>query len=113
LKREFRLTHQKDFDYLRIQGKTKHHPFMILVYHANELNISRVAVVASRNIGNAVKRNFIRRRLKACIHLVWPDIKHGWDMILYAKPRINDANFDEIEKAVNELLQRAGLFTRE
>jgi len=69
--------------------------------------------VASRNIGNAVKRNFVKRRLKACIHFVWSDIKPGWDMILYAKSRIHDANFDEIEKAVNELLQRAGLFTRE
>lgn len=79
-----------------------------MVYARNELDYSRAAVVASKKIGNAVIRNRTRRRIRACLSGFWMNVKPGRDFIFYARQRVVDAQYSEIQNAILHLLEEAG-----
>ncbi len=73
------------------------------------MNISRTAVVASKKIGNAVTRNRVKRRIKACIQDCINCIEPGWDLIFYSRTPIINADYLDIKNAVMHLLKKAGV----
>lgn len=109
MNRKFHLTQSRDFSRVKNTGLSIHHDLIILVYTQNDLDISRVAVIASKKIGNAVVRNRVKRRIKACLQEFWIDIKPGWDLIFYSRVPIIDANYQDLRKAIKHLLEKAGV----
>jgi len=73
----------------------------------------RVGISVSRKVGKAVERNRIKRRLSEIMRFHLPFIKEGTHLILIARPAIKDADFNEIEKEVVYLLQKAKLYRKE
>ena len=71
MKRNFRIAHSKDFLHIKNDGESKRHKLVVLAYVQNDLGYSRMACVSSKAIGNAVKRNLIKRRMKACVANSW------------------------------------------
>lgn len=59
-----RIGKKKDFVFIYKKGRRYRGKYFTLVYLSNDRDFSRVAVVVSKKIGNAVKRNKIKRRLK-------------------------------------------------
>ena len=109
MKRIFHLTQKKDFLRVKQDGRTIHHNLVVLAYAQNGMGVSRFAVVASKKVGNAVTRNRIRRRIKACLQESWQSVKPGWDLIFYSRTPVNEANYQEINKAIKHLLEKAGV----
>jgi ribonuclease P protein component len=109
VKRIFHLTHQKDFSRVKKNGRAVHHKLVVLAFSQNNLDLSRFAVVASKKIGNAVVRNRVRRRIKACIQESWSSIEPGWDLIFYSRNAIVEADYQEIKNAIKHLLVEAGV----
>jgi ribonuclease P protein component len=67
----------------------------------------RVGFTASRKVGNAVKRNRARRRLKALVAEMLPDgANPGLDLVLIARPATVDRPFDELRRDLQQSLQR-------
>jgi len=85
----------------------------VLVVMANEVAVSRSAIVASHTVGKAVNRNLARRRIRACLTDFQPYIKKGADLVWVVRAPLVDAEFADIRKAVCMLLNRAALYTRE
>lgn len=108
MNRKFHLTRSRDFARVKSNHQTIHHSLVVMVYARNELDYSRAAIVASKKIGNAVIRNRARRRIRACLSGLWVNIKPGWDFIFYARQRVVDAQFSEIQNAILHLLEEAG-----
>ena len=73
------------------------------------LSDPRFGIAVGRRIGGAVKRNKIKRRLRAVLTKVRHRIDSGWDIILIARAPILEAKFATIETAVLDLLHRAAL----
>ena len=49
--------------------------------------LARVGITCSKKIGNAVKRNKAKRRLRELSRLIMPkNAKKGWDYVLLGKP---------------------------
>lgn len=46
--------------------------------------------------------------MRACLNGLWVNIKPGWDFIFYARQRVIDAQFSEIQNAILHLLEEAG-----
>jgi len=67
--------------------------------------VCRVGFVASKKIGNAVKRVRAKRRLRALFLKMIPMLKNG-EYVLVAKPPIIDAPFSELEKAFKRAIRR-------
>ena len=70
----------------------------------NNKEDKRFSVVASKKVGNAVKRNFSKRRLKA-LFINHSNLINDGVYILVAKPDILTASFDEISKQFQKSLQ--------
>ncbi|WP_300362845.1 ribonuclease P protein component [Hydrogenimonas sp.] len=68
----------------------------------------RVGFVASKKIGNAVKRARAKRRLRALFLKMIPRLREG-DYVLVAKPPILDTPFGELEKAFMRAIRRLEL----
>jgi ribonuclease P protein component len=92
---------------VRREGKSYAHPLFILVTFANGRAISRFGITASKAIGNAVRRNKAKRLLREAIRELLPSVSDGWDAILIARPKLLDADWQQIQKAVRSLLRRA------
>ena len=67
----------------------------------------RVGFTASRKVGNAVKRNRARRRLKALVaEMIASGANPGLDLVLIARPATVDRPFDELRRDLQQSLQR-------
>jgi len=65
--------------------------------------------VASKAVGNAVVRNFIKRRIKSCLARYSNRIKKNSDLVFFARKDIVSADFQEICTAIENLLTKADL----
>jgi ribonuclease P protein component len=67
----------------------------------------RVGFTASRKVGNAVKRNRARRRLKAlAAEMIASGANPGFDLVLIARPATVDRPFDALRRDLQQGLQR-------
>jgi ribonuclease P protein component len=67
----------------------------------------RVGFTASRKVGNAVKRNRARRRLKAIAGEILPAMaKPGYDLVLIARPATIDRPFEALRHDLVQSLKR-------
>ena len=109
MKRNFSLTRTRDFARVKKEGKTRHHKFVVLAFIQNNMEYSRAAFVASKAVGNAVTRNLIKRRMKACVADSWSNVKSGWDLVFYARTAGTIASYNNLREAISVLLLEAGL----
>ena len=65
----------------------------------------RMGVIVARNVGNAVVRNRVRRRIKAVGWSLAQDV-HGLDVVLRALPASASADFVEIDGEVRRLVAK-------
>lgn len=106
-----RLRHRADLQHVRRRGKAYRHPLAILLFSSanrqDECAASRFAFVASRRVGNAVRRNRAKRLLREAIHVHLSEVSGARDFVLIARPQTSKATFQEVETAVLQLLTRA------
>lgn len=98
---------------MRRHGRRLAHPLAVLVVCRQDLSAdgghSRFAFVASKRVGNAVRRNRAKRLLHTAVHQHLPQIPAGWDCLLIAREATPTADFADVNTAVETLLQRANL----
>lgn len=94
---------------MRQEGRSWAHPLLILCALPNDLGYSRFGFSVSHWVGKAVVRNRAKRLMREATRLRQGDIKEGWDLIFIARTPIREANFKQVNQAVEQLLRRAGL----
>jgi ribonuclease P protein component len=109
MQRRLRLRRRVDFNQLRRRGRRWHHPMILLITRANDLEHSRFGFSASRGFGKATARNRMKRILREVIRSRLSLIEDGWDCLFVARRAANGATFAEVEVAVNQLMQRSNL----
>jgi ribonuclease P protein component len=109
MERKHRLTRSIDFQRVRRTGKSHAHPLAVLVALRNELPVTRMGVSAAKSVGNAVRRNRAKRRLREALRSHLPELAPGWDVVVIARPEVDDAEWNQLRAAIRELLQRSGL----
>ena len=111
MQRQFRLTRSTDFKRVRRDGKSYAHPLIVLIALENQLPFTRVGVAAGKSVGNAVKRNRAKRLMRAAARDLYSQIKTGWDFVLIARAPIIQTKMPQVRSALQQLLQRADLFS--
>jgi len=110
VKRRYRVRTDKRFQEIRRQGRSYANQSLVLCALPNDLPYSRFGFTVNSRIGNAVRRNRIKRRLREILRLQQDDLQPGWDIVLIARQPIRSADYQEMEIACARLLRRAQLF---
>lgn len=66
----------------------------------------RFGFIVSRQVGNAVVRNRVRRRLKAVCAAELQGVRPGTDVVIRALPSSMDADFQQLHAEVRRCLRR-------
>jgi ribonuclease P protein component len=106
---ELILRDQKDFNRVYKKGKSRGNRFTVILYRKNELGYTRTAYVASKKVGNSVKRNRARRLIRESYHSFSEKVINGYDIVFVARNNINDRSMQEVSKCLYESVRACGL----
>lgn len=108
MRRKEVLTGSREFSAVYNKGKSVGDRYVVFFYKKNGLPYSRTGFLASRKVGNAVKRNRARRLMKESFRLMAP-LPAGYDMIFIARNTIDGKSCQEVKRSIESAVRRAGL----
>jgi ribonuclease P protein component len=109
MQKQFRLRKTDDFARLRQEGRVFHHRVLTLSLAANGLAHNRYGIITSKQLGNAVKRNRVRRLVREAVRLLHPRLVVGFDVVFITRRDVVGQPFVAICRTVEELCRKAGL----
>jgi len=109
LKRSSRLNRSEDIKRVRQQGSSFVHDIMVLGCLQNPFEYNQLAVIAGKSVGNAVKRNFAKRRLRSAFHSLQVEIIQGYDLVIVARRPILTVEYQNLVNTLRILFGQAGL----
>jgi ribonuclease P protein component len=92
-----------------MKGKRLSIDGLSLFYRKNGGTNFRIGLSVGKKLGNAVKRNRLRRQIRSCITKVLGDHAAGYDLVFVARQGLADLPFDQVLKAVTRALQRSAV----
>ncbi|MDY6038527.1 MAG: ribonuclease P protein component [Eubacterium sp.] len=98
---------KSDFNNIYNKGKSVGDKYIVLFWKKNHLSYNRTAFLASKKVGNSVKRNRARRLMKEAYRNIYDKIGVGYDLIFIARNSINDKKELDVEKSIYSALKRA------
>jgi ribonuclease P protein component len=101
------LRRRADFDRVFRQGHHNSSRLMAVRSVPNDSGVTRIAVSASKRVGNAVVRNRVRRRLKEAFRCL--PVSEGFDVVIVPRPEAAKARFTDLKADLTLLLRRARL----
>ena len=87
--------------------------YLVLYARPNRSAANRVGVTVGKKLGKAVVRNRVRRRLREVYRLHEEQFKPGWDIVVVARSRCINADFEKLTAAYLSLAQKAGVLKEE
>ena len=99
------LKQNREFQFVYKRGKSFHSNSCVLFYSPSK-NIKKIGFTASKKVGNAVKRNRSKRRLRALFANVAPELNDG-QYILVAKAATHENDFQDIETDFIKMINNA------
>lgn len=104
-----RLTRASDFRRVIEEGETVRHPLILMRYLRRRGAQSRAGFSVGRQVGKAWVRCRVKRRLKEAYRLRQPVLKEQADLFFVAREAAAAASYHDLDRAVGQLLSRAGL----
>ena len=106
------LRRKSDFSTIYNKGKSVGDRYVVLFYRKNNLPYNRIAYLASKKVGNAVKRNRARRLMKESFRLKKMEIPTGYDLIFIARNTITNRKCAEVKKSLESAFRRTGVIKK-
>jgi len=100
-----RLKKRSEFISLRSKCITLHGKFVIVNIDKRS-NHMKYGFTVSKKIGNAVKRNYLKRIFRSIVRNNWKYIKKSVSFEIIPKKKILNHSFTEIEKDIKEVLNK-------
>ncbi len=108
-----KLKRNNDFTRLYRSGRSQKARCAVILVRANRLGITRVGYSVSKKIGNAVKRNRCRRRLREAMYKYNDKLKNGFDIVFVARYQDKEPPFDEVVREVGYLLGKSDVLVKQ
>ena len=102
-----RLKKRKEFAYLYNNGKAKHSSTLTMVYLPTKYRPLKIGFSISKKIGKAHTRNLIKRRLRACVRDLVPQMQNNYNVVFIAKAGIDKISFAELKSQVISLVNNS------
>ena len=106
------LRKKSDFSSIYGRGKSVGDRFVVIFYRKNNLPYNRTGFLASKKVGNSVRRNRARRLMRESYRHIQDRISSGYDFIIIARNTINDRKCSEVERSLISALKRTGVLKK-
>ena len=83
--------------------------YLVLYARKNRTNTNRIGLTVSKKLGCAVVRNRVRRRLREVYRLNEHLFAPGWDIVVVARSRCINADFQKLTQCYLSLAEKAGI----
>ena len=107
----YRLKHREEFARVMRQGRAQSNHLLLLRAAPNQLKTSRFGYAVSKQVGTAVVRNLVRRRIREVVRHM--QVKSGWDMVIIPRKASAAVSFQALKASLEGLTRRAGLLENE
>ena len=107
MQRHNRLRRGSDFARLRENGRAFNSRWVLVSIIPNGLPHNRYGFITSKQLGNAITRNRLRRLLREAVRLLHPQLRPGYDVVLIARKSLVKEPFHAVQRIVKELLHQA------
>ncbi len=113
VKKDRRIKSDRDFQTVFKTGDSFANRQLVLYYlEKKEQKNFRTGLSVSKKIGNAVKRNQIKRYLRQAFYELDPLVKSEYDFVVIARVPITDFTFSETKASLLHVLKRAELLNK-
>jgi ribonuclease P protein component len=108
LPRAERLTRRRDFGATYRRGRRWEHPLLTLyIRRTAPESPRRLGFSISKKVGKAHERNRMKRRLREAMRQLRTE--SGFDAVAVARPGGSAASFGELNEALKQLFEQAGV----
>jgi ribonuclease P protein component len=110
----YRLRKKKDFENVYKKGRSFKQGFLFLKFLNNNSGVSRIGIVVSKKVAlRATVRNLIKRRIRAAVKELVPNIKQGQDIVISALSGVDKTtDFRNIKETLEKLLFKAEIINK-
>lgn len=109
MKHTVALKQNHEFRRLYSKGKSAVSPYFAIYCRKNHRPMSRLGITTGVKLGNAVKRNRVRRRIRELYRTNEANILCGYDIIVVARTRAIYAHYADLEHSFRKLLKKLEL----
>ena len=113
MKNTVSLKQNHEFRRLYHKGKSAVSPFFAIYCRKTGRPESRLGITTGVKLGHAVKRNFVRRRIRELYRTNESKFLPGYDIVVVARTRAIFGRYAELERSFLHLMKKLGLTLRE
>ena len=99
------LSSNRDFQRAYRKGKCLVNPILVTYIRRNGGNSCRIGITASKKVGNAVKRNRVRRLIREAYRQMPPLTKKGYDIVFVARVKTFFVKSTQVAKVMQRQLK--------
>jgi ribonuclease P protein component len=115
LPQPYRLRRRQDFQQVYQQGQRRQSANLTLVSlrrnplsSSQDIAPSRFGIAIGQKVSKkAVVRNRLKRRIKACVRNLIPQLKPGWDVAIIVKISARECEYEDFLRELKQLLTGA------
>ncbi len=113
MKKEFRVKKNKEFQDAFKKGKSfANRQFVVYSLTKSSQEHFRIGLSVSKKLGNAVKRNQIKRYIRQVFHELDGELKNEFDYIIIARKPVAEMDYHEVKKSLIHVLKLSKVLDR-
>lgn len=109
MKHTIPLKQNHEFRRLYNKGKSAVSPYFAIYCRKTNRPVSRLGITTGVKLGNAVKRNRARRRIRELYRTNESRFLSGYDVVVVARARVIYGRYGELERSFLQLMSRLGI----
>ena len=107
------LRRKSDFSSIYSKGKSVGDRYIVIFFKKSNLPYNRTAFLASKKVGNSVKRNRARRLMKESLRTSDLELSTGFDIIFIARNTISGRKCAEVRKSLESALKKTKVLLKQ
>lgn len=113
MKKEYRIKKNHEFSYIFEKGSSfANRQFVVYTIDKPGQAHFRVGITVSRNMGNAVARNQIKRRVREIMREIGDELVQERDYVIIARKPVLSMSFDEMKKSLQHVMKVGNTYKR-